>query len=529
MAEVEFDDELGDELTSNLEERPSHGQGETERSRLTWILVAVAVVVFGIGSYMFFQMTSEPQTGDLLGSGQSKGNGAAANEAPRSGAPQRKKNVKYETIFTQLPGDQSAKITKELSVAGIPFSTAQVGKNFDILVDRDRMDDARHMLALKSLPGGSAKGYELLDASQSLGVTEFDKRVRFLRALSGELEKAVLQFEMIETVKVQIVLPEQKLFTVNQPPVTASVLIRRHPGSLVTEDTVYAIIQLVANAVENLQPENVSVIDTSGMVLSDGVFEKRAARFAVRLRPGVPLPPASPQTVQQAVATSSTKVGKPFIPDLRQIEQWYKIKQQYEDMLTRRVYRQLAGILPMGAYKVVVSATLDSIEDGHIKSVKRLSTSIVVDNNHPDIVLEPQFKQQVFDTVASAIGYVKGRDVIKLTKANFNLMSPAEREEIRQMNAEDKPLKKQIEKYLPYAGAAVAGLVGLGVLASLVRWIFRRRESSLSIDSEIRGTDFSDLQDEIQAERSIDQIREIAGRWPDVVAKLMEDWLEEKE
>ena len=89
-----------------------------------------------------------------------------------------------------------------------------------------------------------------------------------------------MQMRMIETCKVQIVLPEQRLFAVTQPPVTASILIRKKNNEDITDDVVFSIIQLVSNSVENLQQENVSVITTEGFVLSTGIFERIAARDA---------------------------------------------------------------------------------------------------------------------------------------------------------------------------------------------------------------------------------------------------------
>ena len=131
-------------------------------------------------------------------------------------------------------------------------------------MDEDKFDDAKMLLAKKGLPSSGVSGYELLDNSQTLGVTEFDKRVRYIRALEGELEKAIMEFDVVDTARVRIVLPEQRLFAVTQPPVTTSILIRRTIGIDVNDDIVFAMIQLVANAVEGLQVENVSVVDTEG-------------------------------------------------------------------------------------------------------------------------------------------------------------------------------------------------------------------------------------------------------------------------
>ncbi|RAP28742.1 hypothetical protein DID76_04430, partial [Candidatus Marinamargulisbacteria bacterium SCGC AG-414-C22] len=161
----------------------------------------------------------------------------------------KKKKIKYIRLFSQLESSDVTKILKELSIANINFSTEQTGQKYSVLIDQDQLDEARNLLALKGLPAGTYKqGFELLDDAQTLGVTEFDKRIRFMRALSGEIEKAINQIDIVEACKVQIVQPEQRLFTVTQPPVTASILLRLQKGYEITDEVVYSIIQLTSNA-----------------------------------------------------------------------------------------------------------------------------------------------------------------------------------------------------------------------------------------------------------------------------------------
>ena len=88
-----------------------------------------------------------------------------------------------------------------------------------------------------------------------------------------------MEFDVVDYAYVEIVIPETKLFAVTQPPVTSSILIKRKNGANINDETVYAIIQLVSNSVENLLPENISVVDTEGRVLSTGVFERMTEKI----------------------------------------------------------------------------------------------------------------------------------------------------------------------------------------------------------------------------------------------------------
>ncbi|MFC1751938.1 hypothetical protein ACFL96_00880 [Thermoproteota archaeon] len=442
------------------------------------------------------------------------------------------KKVKYDKLFDLLPPGQAADVLRELSIADIAFRTDQRGNNYTVFVDREKLDEARNILAVRGLPAVGIKGYELLDDAQTLGVTEFDKRIRFLRALSGELEKAILQFNAVESCKVQIVLPEQRLFAITQPPVTASILIRKKPGVEITDDIVFGIIKLIANAVENLQPENVSVIDTDGFVLSTGIFERMAAR-AEGLVPTLSVygavveeeKPATPAIIAEAEG------GQPIIPDFDTINEWYKVKEKFEVRLEKKVYKQLIGILPLGSFKVAITSELGPLEDGNVADVRRLSTSIVIDNNNDEIYLDQMLKKQIFSTISSSIGYIKGRDNILLTKADFRLLSDREKQEL------DKMIKEvtRIERFKKYFIWSLIPLGGMFIVWLVMRLLRRRKKIVKPLGyremhkEDVREEDFSGLQEEIDTEKKVDQIKSIAVTNPAAIANVMEAWLESEQ
>ncbi|MGE4169403.1 MAG: hypothetical protein AB7F28_01630 [Candidatus Margulisiibacteriota bacterium] len=531
MAEMDFDNE--NDL--DIGEPPKPASGFSFRRIFTTLAVVAGVVALGATVYNY--VIKDDSISAI------KAKAPATAEAPekkeKSGgffsSSDKKKKVKYTVLYTQLSPDITTSALRELSFSDIPFETKQNGKNFDLLIDEDRIDEAKNLLALKGIPGGEIKGYQLLDDSQTLGVTEFDKRVRFVRALSGELEKAITKLDMVEDAKVQIVLPEQRLFAVTQPPVTASVLIRKTQDGVLTDDVVFSIIQMVANSVENLQQENITVVDTEGHVLSEGIFERMAARRAGRIVPKRPT-----AAVEEAVSPTenvapSANTG-PTFASISDLNKWYALKEQYEKDLAKRAMRQLVGILPMGSYKVVIAADISPvIKDGQIE-VRRLTTSIVVDSSRNDIYLDILTKKQIFNTIAGAIGYVKGRDTIQLNKADFSLLSAAERQQIMDVFI-DKNWKYYLKlygKYWPFVAVPVGVFVVYSLLASLVRRIrerFKRNAEELEDDDDNEDPeegepDFAELHQEVNPARYTEQIKTTAESNPQVIAQLMEEWLE---
>ena len=133
-----------------------------------------------------------------------------------------KEKIKYIDLYKQLDSKELTPILRELELQNYSFNVVQNGKQFDLQIDQDQIDDAKHLLAIKEMPPGTVKGYEIFDEASNLGVTEFDKRIRLIRALSGEMEKS-MEFDVVDFAYVEIVIPETRLFAVTQPPVTASI------------------------------------------------------------------------------------------------------------------------------------------------------------------------------------------------------------------------------------------------------------------------------------------------------------------
>ncbi|MGA0241666.1 MAG: flagellar M-ring protein FliF C-terminal domain-containing protein [Candidatus Marinamargulisbacteria bacterium] len=318
----------------------------------------------------------------------------------------KKKKIKYVDLYKQLESKQMGAILRELSYNNIAYNILQNGKQFDLQVDQTQLTDAKHLLAIKGLPTSTAKGYEIFDEASNLGVTEFDKRIRLVRALSGEMERSIMQFDVVDYAYVEIVIPETRLFAVTQPPVTSSILIKRKNGANVNDETVYAIIQLVANSVENLLPENISVVDTEGRVLSTGVMDRMTQKINADKKQSRPV-------------TTSMGNGKVIIPVIEDVVDWFQLKFNYETVLEKKSVNQLVGVLPSGSYKTAVTIDLNSVSQTGAPDIKQIVTSVVVDDQYDEVTLNEATMAQIRQAVAGAVGYVEGRDQIHISNARF--------------------------------------------------------------------------------------------------------------
>lgn len=166
----------------------------------------------------------------------------------------------YDPLFSGLSMEDQGAVVEYLKEQKIPFKVDPSANA--ILVPRKNVYEARIALAQMGIPRGGVVGFEIFDQPK-MGMNDFQQRVAYSRALEGELSRTISKIDAVEEAKVNIVIPEQRLFLEEQKPSTASVLVRLKPGREIGQEQVRGIVNLVARSVEGLNPEDVTVVDLS--------------------------------------------------------------------------------------------------------------------------------------------------------------------------------------------------------------------------------------------------------------------------
>ena len=176
----------------------------------------------------------------------------------------------YEPLYAGLEVNDQAAIVDYLKENNIPY---RLDPNANaILMPGGAIYETRLALAQMGLPKGGTTGFEIFDEN-NMGMSEFQQRVAYMRAIEGELARTIAQMQQVENARVSVVIPEQRLFLEQQKPSTASVLLRLRQGATIGPNQVKSIIHLVAHSVDGLEPDAVTVVDTTGRVLSDMVSD----------------------------------------------------------------------------------------------------------------------------------------------------------------------------------------------------------------------------------------------------------------
>ncbi len=171
----------------------------------------------------------------------------------------------YRVLFSNLSTEDTEKIIAKLQKKGISYKLGSTGDS--ILVPSEHISELRLDLASSGLPQGGGVGFEIFD-KKNFGATEFVQRINYQRALQGELSRTIDSLDEIQYSRVHIVLPKKSLFVKKQEKPTASVVIKLKPGRRLGTPQINGIAHLVASSVEGLKPEDVTIVDSDGNILS---------------------------------------------------------------------------------------------------------------------------------------------------------------------------------------------------------------------------------------------------------------------
>ena len=188
----------------------------------------------------------------------------------------------YSVLFENISPSDSALIVDQLNKDGIKYKLANEGT---ILVPTSDVYKERIAVATLGIPKESKIGFEIFD-KQEFGATDAEQRVKFQRALEGELARTIESLSSIQKATVRIAIPKESVFTERQSLPTASIVVELKPGVSLNAKQIFGIKNLVAASVTNLSTENVKIVNQDGVALGDedGEFDSDAIAQQIRYK-----------------------------------------------------------------------------------------------------------------------------------------------------------------------------------------------------------------------------------------------------
>lgn len=453
-------------------------------------------------------------------------------------------------LFTNLSSNDAGAIINKLEELNVTHQLSDGGTT--ILVPNKDRDRLRIQLAMDDLPRRGVVGFESWSETR-FGETDTDKRVRMLIATQGELTRTIESLEEIEAARVHISIPEPALFTADTKVATASILVKLKPFAKLNDNQVLAIMRLVANSVEDLNPEEVAIVDSYGNILSDEVAEQTTAtvarltasqleikeKFESNLAKSIESMLEKPLGYGQVVVRVSADLNFDEVERRSQIWGNNVVRSEQSTEETSSGTTVPENIVDPGGAPVELTQGTSEYErndrirnyeidviDEYIKespgTVNHLSVSVVVNTGEEQILSEER-REMIANAVVSAAGIRADRnDNVEVIGLPFNTKVFDD----MQAQLEEYQRKQLIRQMILY-GAMALILIAVIVFAYRYYQVQKKTSRQQQQVEEIVQQQVELSPQEKERDLMKKQIESLAREKPSEVAHLLKTWLAE--
>ncbi|MFT7218589.1 MAG: flagellar M-ring protein FliF [Candidatus Azotimanducaceae bacterium] len=172
----------------------------------------------------------------------------------------------YSVLFSEMDNKEVAEVVAILEQLKQEYRIDSTSGLISVpTVDKPQL---RLRLATEGLPNAQGSGFDILYKEQEIGISAFMETARFNRALEEELAASVATLDSVRSARVHLAIPKKTSFIRKQQPANASVLVDLKPGRQLSEDQLAGIVYMIASSVPALDPEDVTLVDQKGRLLS---------------------------------------------------------------------------------------------------------------------------------------------------------------------------------------------------------------------------------------------------------------------
>ncbi|MCF1457046.1 MAG: flagellar M-ring protein FliF [Shewanella sp.] len=199
----------------------------------------------------------------------------------------------------KMSTQQMVEVLDALDKARIPYEI-----DVDVIkVPEEKYQDVKMLLSREGVDAIS-NAQDYLSKDSGFGVSQRMERARLKASQEQNLARAIEQLNSINRAKVILALPKENVFARHRSQPSATVVLTTRRAGL-EQGEVDAVVDIVASAVEGLDPTRVTVTDANGRLLNSGSQSGISARARREL-----------ELVQQKEAEYRGKVESILIPIL---------------------------------------------------------------------------------------------------------------------------------------------------------------------------------------------------------------------
>lgn len=177
-------------------------------------------------------------------------------------------------FLSKQPTDQLIKTMDFLDANKVDYTQ----ENNTISVRADEYQSVKLLLAREGLDDQPKAGNEIIMQDMGFGVSQRLEGERLKHSREQQLARTIEELQSITRAKVLLAIPRENVFAKRKSSPSATVVLTMRRGRMLSEEEVDSVVDIVASAVQSLDPNRVTVTDQNGRLLNSGSQDSISSR-----------------------------------------------------------------------------------------------------------------------------------------------------------------------------------------------------------------------------------------------------------
>lgn len=147
-----------------------------------------------------------------------------------------------------------------------------------VYVRADEFQSIRLGMTRQGLNQASDAGTDIIMQDMGFGVSQRVEMERLKHAREQQIAATIEDISSIQKARVLLAMPKENVFARRERKASATVVLTAKRGAVISAEEVDAVVDIVASAVQGMEPSKVTVTDSNGRLLNSGSQDSMSAR-----------------------------------------------------------------------------------------------------------------------------------------------------------------------------------------------------------------------------------------------------------
>ncbi len=147
-----------------------------------------------------------------------------------------------------------------------------------VYVRADEFQSIRLGMTRQGLNQASDAGTDIIMQDMGFGVSQLVEMERLKHAREQQIAATIEDISSIQKARVLLAMPKENVFARRERKASATVVLTAKRGAVISAEEVDAVVDIVASAVQGMEPSKVTVTDSNGRLLNSGSQDSMSAR-----------------------------------------------------------------------------------------------------------------------------------------------------------------------------------------------------------------------------------------------------------